>query len=207
MRHKPRFRNASLLGFAGEPVPSLLSRTDSRECWPIAIHLRRSFLRYRPSASRSGRGVADQSLARLRTASHPHEPRQQKLARLVFPPPTQRLAASVQPPRVNWGGFPLAALLRSSSLSLAPAHSARCLEGGEKVCAFLPLKPPHRPANAGTKPMPTHPPAPTEIPPGFTRHTPAIPPLPLQQRDRACARLRRVLQTPPQNPEMHSLEE
>ena len=141
MRHKPRFRNASLRGFAGRTCARPLSSTDSRERLPIAIHPRRSFLRYRPSASRSGRGVADQSLARLRTASHPHEPRQQKLARLVFPPPTQRLAASVQPPRVNWGGFPLAALLRSSSLSLAPAHSARCLEGGEKVCAFPPPKP------------------------------------------------------------------
>src|SRR5271166_1500896 len=51
----------SLRGFAGETVPHPLSSTDSRECWPMAILLRRSFLRYRPSASRSGRGVAEES--------------------------------------------------------------------------------------------------------------------------------------------------
>jgi hypothetical protein len=90
----------SLRGFAGEPVPRLLSRTDSRECWPIAIHLRRSFLRYRPSASRFGRGVAEESLTRLRTASRTHEPRQQELARLVLPPPAQSLAAIAQLPGI-----------------------------------------------------------------------------------------------------------
>jgi len=67
----------SLRGFAGEPVPHPLPGTDSRECWPMVIHLRRSFLRFRPSASRSGRGVADESLTWLRTASRTHEPHQQ----------------------------------------------------------------------------------------------------------------------------------
>jgi hypothetical protein len=57
----------SLRGFAGETVPHPLPSTDSRERWPMAILLRRSFLRCRPSASRSGRGVAEESLTRLRT--------------------------------------------------------------------------------------------------------------------------------------------
>jgi hypothetical protein len=42
--------------------------------------------------------------------------------------------------------------------SLAPAQLARCLEGGEKVRAFLPLKPPRRPASTDTKSISTHPP-------------------------------------------------
>jgi len=109
----------------------LLPSTDSRECWTIATHRHRSFLRYRPLAYRSGRGVADESLTRLRTASRTHEPRQQELTRLVLPPQTQSLAASTQPPRSNRGGFPLAALLWSSSLSLAPARRGARKGGGK----------------------------------------------------------------------------
>ena len=109
-RNPKGFRNAFPTRLRRRTCARLLSRTDSRECWPIAIHLRRSFLRYRPSASRFGRGVAEESLTRLRTASRTHEPRQQELARLVLPPPAQSLAASAQPPRDNRGGIALAAL-------------------------------------------------------------------------------------------------
>ena len=109
--------------------------TDSLECWPMAIHLRRSFLRYRPSASRSGRGSQKN---RWRGSAPPPAPTSHanKLARLVLPPQTQRLATSAQPPGIIGGGFPQAALLRSSSLPLAPAHSAPGLEGGGKGARF-----------------------------------------------------------------------
>ena len=50
-------------------MPSTCPAQTPRVC-AKAIPLRRSFLRYRPSVSRSGRGVADESLTRLRTASH-----------------------------------------------------------------------------------------------------------------------------------------
>jgi len=103
------------------------------KCVPIAIHLRRSFLRYRPSASRSGRGVAEESLMKLRTAPPTvHEARQQESSRLVLPPLTERLAASAQPPGIIGGGFPPAALLRSSSLFARPGSFGAGLEGGGK---------------------------------------------------------------------------
>ena len=102
-----------------------------------------------PSASRSGRGVADESLRRLRTASHPHEPRQQVVV-------TPRVAAA----HPKFGSRCSASKGQSGSLragcfdkvllAAARPRSARCLEGGENVRAFLPTpETPHRPANAG----------------------------------------------------------
>jgi len=76
-RNPKGFRNAFPTRLRRRTCARLLSRTDSRESWPIAIHLRRSFLRSRPSVSRSGRGVVEESLTRLRTTSRTHEPRQQ----------------------------------------------------------------------------------------------------------------------------------
>jgi len=67
-----------------------------------------------------------------------HEVRQQELSHLVLPPPHPKIGDYCSASGDNWGGFALVALQWASSLPLAPAHSARCLEGGEKVRAFLP---------------------------------------------------------------------
>jgi hypothetical protein len=96
----------------------------------MAIHLRRSFLRYRPSVSRSGRGVAEESLTRLRAASRSHEPRQQvgtPRVAITDPKTGSQWSASGD----NWGRLPIGC---SAKVLLAGARpgSAPGLEGGGK---------------------------------------------------------------------------
>ena len=92
-----------------------------------------------PTASRSVAGrrrwIANEA---PHHAARLHEARQKKLSRLVLPPPHPRLGSHCSAAGNNWGGFALAAFPRSPSLPLAPARSARSLEGKEKVRAFLP---------------------------------------------------------------------
>ena len=77
-RRNPKgFRNAFPTRLRRRNCAPPSSQHRFAACRPMAILLRRSFLRYRPSASRSGRGVAEESLTRLRPASRTHEPRQQ----------------------------------------------------------------------------------------------------------------------------------
>jgi hypothetical protein len=127
----------SLRGFAGETVPHPLPSTDSRYVGPWrSIFAAPSFANgLRPPAPG---GAAKKN--RRRGSAPPPAPtsRANKWARLVLPAQTQGLAASAQPPGIIGGGFPPAAPLWSSSLSLAPAHSAPRLEGGGRVLAFLP---------------------------------------------------------------------
>ena len=99
-RNPKGFRNAFLTRLRRRNCAPPPSQHRFARVMPMAILLRRSFIRYRPSASRSGRGVAEESLTRLRTASRTHEPRQQELARLVLPPPAQSLAAIAQLPGI-----------------------------------------------------------------------------------------------------------
>ncbi len=106
-----------------------------------AIPLRRSSLRYRPSAPPDARaygltlryGAAQMNRCGC-SAPRPslHEACQQKLSHLLLPPARQMFGSHCSASGNNWGGFALAALSWASSLPLAPAHSAPGLEGGGK---------------------------------------------------------------------------
>jgi len=128
----------SLRGFAGETVPHPLPRTDSRECWPMAIHLRRSFLRYRPSASRSGRGVTEESLTWLRPASRTHEPGQQVgTPRVATTDP--KIGSQCSASKDNWGRLPTGCAVKVPLRCRSPRLiRRRAWKVEEKVRAFLP---------------------------------------------------------------------
>ena len=131
------------------------------KCLSIAIHLRRSFLRYRPSASRSGRGVADESLMRLRTAAHTHEPCQQVVTpRVAVAHPkigSQRSASKGQSGSLRASCFDKVLLAGTRPRSFGAEPGRR-----RKGARFLPRDHPHRTANAGPVSMPVHLSVPTE---------------------------------------------
>lgn len=108
-----------------------LCRRRLRGCVAHAIHLSRSFLRYRPPAYRSGRGVPDASLWRLRAG---HSIPGGTPTMVVMLPCRRSLAAIAQPPRImgrlcRW--LPCFALLAGARL-----RSARGREGGGQRCSL-----------------------------------------------------------------------
>jgi hypothetical protein len=116
-----------------------------RECGPKAIPLRRSFLRYRPSAPPDPRayrltlryGAA--KMNRWRGSAPPPCPARGAPTTVVTPSAAtahQKFGGHHSASGDNWGGFALAALVMASSLPLAPAHLARSLEGGGKGARF-----------------------------------------------------------------------
>jgi len=125
-----------------------------------AIPLRRSSLRYRPSAPPDARayglplryGAAQRNRCGG-SAPRPslHEPCQQGLSRLLLPPARQMFGSHCSASGNNWGGFALAALPWASSLPLAPAHSAPGLEGGGKGALSSPNTASLRLHDTGTK--------------------------------------------------------
>jgi len=110
-RNPKGFRNAFLTRLRRRNCAPPPSQHRFARVMPMAILLRRSFIRYRPSASRSGRGVAEESPTRLRPASRTHDPRQQKLSRIVLPFACLTVDSHCSASGNNWGGFAQAALL------------------------------------------------------------------------------------------------
>jgi hypothetical protein len=139
-QRKPRFSQRFPDGFAGETVPAIFPAQTPKMAGPSRSLCAAPFfaIGLRPPAPM--RGVADESLTRLRDPSCPFTKHANKLTRFVLPPPTQKIGSHRSASKGTRGGFG-AGCSEKALLAVARPRSARGQEGEGKGVYFPPPNP------------------------------------------------------------------